>query len=268
MTLNNYVTLQLVRLPPVQPWRCAGKGLEYVFMKHGACEYVSGTMRHRLTPGGMMVLNPSETGSVRSLNEEESTFWHFSAALEHMVPLFEGREISMLPTLIERFRTGKVYPPSTHLAQECHKLLAETPTAPGLGHRGQLLRIIATILSEEMQSAETKPGGYSRIEDRMLHAYETLLVDDLLTLSVEKLAARLGCSRRHLARLFHQHFGTSVVALRTEMRLLKAVSLLRNPATKIIYVARESGFNHLGLFHHCFKKRFGSSPGQWRKANA
>jgi AraC-like DNA-binding protein len=59
-----------------------------------------------------------------------------------------------------------------------------------------------------------------------------------------------------------------VVALRTEMRLLKAVSLLRNPATKIIYVARESGFNHLGLFHHCFKKRFGSSPGQWRKANA
>jgi hypothetical protein len=31
-------------------------------------------------------------------------------------------------------------------------------------------------------------------------------------------------------------------------------------------VAEDCGFNHLGLFNTCFKRRFGTSPGQWRKA--
>jgi hypothetical protein len=43
------------------------------------------------------------------------------------------------------------------------------------------------------------------------------------------------------------------------------VSLLRNPDAKVINVAQECGFNHLGLFNTCFKRRFGCSPGQWRK---
>jgi hypothetical protein len=50
-----------------------------------------------------------------------------------------------------------------------------------------------------------------------------------------------------------------------EIRLLKAVSLLRNPREKVINVAEQCGFNHLGLFNTCFKKRYGTSPGQWRK---
>jgi hypothetical protein len=50
-----------------------------------------------------------------------------------------------------------------------------------------------------------------------------------------------------------------------ELRLLKALSLLRDPDTKIINVAEQCGFNHLGLFNACFKKRFGNTPGHWRK---
>ena len=56
--------------------------------------------------------------------------------------------------------------------------------------------------------------------------------------------------------------------MRMEMRLLKAVSLLRDPSAKVINVAEACGFNHLGLFNTCFKKRFGTSPGQWRKRTA
>jgi hypothetical protein len=53
-----------------------------------------------------------------------------------------------------------------------------------------------------------------------------------------------------------------------ELRLLKALSLLRDPGVKIIHVAEQCGFNHLGLFNACFKKRFGKTPGQWRKGSA
>ena len=96
--------------------------------------------------------------------------------------------------------------------------------------------------------------------------FEKLGADELLNLSVGELADRFGCSRRHLNRLFHHYFGFSVAALRMEMRLIKAVSLLRDPDTKVISVAEKCGFNHLGLFNTCFKRRFGASPGQWRKS--
>jgi hypothetical protein len=33
-------------------------------------------------------------------------------------------------------------------------------------------------------------------------------------------------------------------------------------------VADQCGFNHLGLFNTCFKKRFGTTPGQWRQRAA
>src|SRR5208282_4146429 len=117
--------------------------------------------------------------------------------------------------------------------------------------------VIAAILSEELKSVESHPSGFDRVEERMLRVFEQLSPSDLMCLSVKQMAAKLGCSRRHLGRLFHKHFGTSVNGLRTELRLLKAVYLLRNPAAKIINVAHESGFNHLGLFHATFKRRFG-----------
>ncbi len=81
---------------------------------------------------------------------------------------------------------------------------------------------------------------------------------------MEELADKFGCSRRHLSRLFHQRFGLSVATLRMEMRLLKASSLLRDPGVKVINVAEQCGFNHLGLFNTCFKRRFGLTPGVWR----
>ena len=56
-----------------------------------------------------------------------------------------------------------------------------------------------------------------------------------------------------------------MASMRMEIRLLKAVSLLRDRSVKIIHVAEQCGFNHLGLFNACFKKRFGNTPSRWRK---
>ena len=49
-----------------------------------------------------------------------------------------------------------------------------------------------------------------------------------------------------------------------ELRMLRAISLLRDGGVKVNHVAEQCGFNHLGLFYNCFKRRFGTSPGRWR----
>jgi AraC-like DNA-binding protein len=273
---SDYITLRLIRLRPLEQWHCSGTGLSFLFPKAGITEFKSlgcveegsGITRQLLSPGQLLVLNSTAGGTLSPSNGSGVAFWHFSASAEHMVPLFAGREICLLPKVIEKFRVAKAYPASSGLARECNKLLEGIPAQNNLGHRGQLLRIIAAILSDAFEEVQAKGSGSARVEDRLMRVFQELSAAEVLSLSVEDLAQKLGCSRRHLSRLFHQHFGSSVVALRMEMRLLKAVSLLRDPEAKIINVAQDSGFNHLGLFHSIFKRRFGCSPGEWRKLNA
>jgi AraC-like DNA-binding protein len=226
---------------------------------------VSGSLTHRLVQGEVLVLNSSAKAKIAVPDKGEIVFWYFSLCLEHLFPLFASNEICLLQNVTDSFKGIKTYSPLDLLAKQCHRLLGEVPPQFNLDHRSQLLRVVGAILTVEFKTAQPQRVGFVRVEEHMIQVFEKLSTAELLSLSVGELAAKFSCSRRHLNRLFHQHFGFSVASLRMEMRLLKAVSLLRDPDVKVINVAEQCGFNHLGLFNTCFKRRFGTSPGQWRK---
>ncbi len=265
MIEGEFLTLRLIRLKAPEEWPVAANRLSFVFCKGGAGKYVSGTAIRPLASGDVLVQDGASGGKLCAADRGEMIFWSFSACLEHLFPLLAGTEISLLQDITADLRAARFYPASTPLARQCHRLLEEVPPQSDLNHRGQLLRVVAAIISEEFKAVHSRRIGFVRPEEHMMQVFEKLSTDEILSLSVAELAGKFGCSRRHLNRLFHQHFGFSVAALRMEMRLLKAVSLLRNPDAKVINVADECGFNHLGLFNTCFKRRFGASPGQYRK---
>lgn len=237
-----------------------------MFARAGTGHYLKGAVKQSLASGDVLVLNVDSSARICCTKGAEFAFWGFTLRIDHLFPLFACTEISLLQTVIEAFTGYKFYPASSPLAVECHKLIADIPPQFNLDHRGHLLRLASAILNEEFKTAHAKHVGFVRPEDHLVQVFEELSVDEMLSLSVPELAKRFSCSRRHLNRLFHQYFGFSVASLRMEMRLMKAVSLLRNCDAKIINVAEQCGFNHLGLFNTCFRRRFGTSPGQWRKA--
>jgi AraC-like DNA-binding protein len=261
---HNHLTLRLVRLHPSEQWQDAGEGLSFILLKGGNGEYALRENRWSVLPGDVMVSNPAAGGKLM-VRGGEVVFWCFSVCVEHLLPLFSAEEICLLQNVAESFKVSKLYAAASAVAHECHTLLESAPPQGNIDHRSQVLRIAATVLSVEFLNMRQQRNGFVRAEDHMIQVFDSLSAEELLTFSVDDLASRFGCSRRHLNRLFHQHFGLSVAALRMEMRLLKAVSLLRDPDAKIINVAEQCGFNHLGLFNSCFKRRFGDSPGQWRK---
>jgi len=218
-----------------------------------------------LAVGDVLVINGATGFSVRAGDASDLMFWTFSLRLDHLYPLFAGQEISMLETVTESLGSARLLAAALPLAKQCHRLIEDIPPQFNLDHRSQLLRVASLILSEEFKTAREQRNGNHGAEEHLLQIFEDLSAEELLTLSVGELAAKFHCSRRHLNRLFHQYFGFSVAALRMEMRLLKAVSILRDANTKVIHVAEQCGFNHLGLFNTCFKRRFGMSPGEWRK---
>jgi AraC-like DNA-binding protein len=262
---KNYLFLRLVRLKYPEEWLSEGDGISFIFPKAGSATYCSIGAVYPLAAGDVLAFNPVTRGSIKACADCDFVFWSFCLSVENLLPLFASMELCLLQSLTDSFRSPKLYAASTHVAEECHRLLADTPPQFNLDHRTHILRIASPILSCEFNHAQAQRYGFVRPQEHLVQVLEKLSVDEILNLSVSELASRFSCGRRHLNRLFHRHFGLSVTRLRMEMRLLKAVSLLRDPEAKVIDVAGECGFNHLGLFNTCFKRRFGVSPGLWRK---
>jgi AraC-like DNA-binding protein len=261
MLNREYLFLQTICLKASEAWSHEGEDLCFLFLKRGVGTLLSGTLEQPLLPGDVLVLNGYSRTQPSLTAEREMIMLSFAVSFEHLFPLFASPEVSLLHNITETLQDFRYYSGFSPLAQECHRLLESVPPQFDLDHRGQLLRVVAVILTPEFKHARQQ-----QITEHRVLSFEELTGADILTLSVTDLARRFNCSRRHLNRLFHQHFGLSVSALRMEMRLSKAVSLLRNPSSKIAEVAEQCGFNHLGLFNACFRRRFGTSPGEWCKS--
>lgn len=84
--------------------------------------------------------------------------------------------------------------------------------------------------------------------------------------SPQSVAAAFGVTVRYLQKLLHDN-GASFTERVLELRLLRATQLLgdvRNDRFRISEIAARAGFNDISHFNHCFRRRFGCSPTQYR----
>ncbi len=86
--------------------------------------------------------------------------------------------------------------------------------------------------------------------------------------SVEKLAARLGVSDRHVRRIFEAQFGVSPIQYLQTRRLLTAKQLLADTQLPITQVALISGFASVRRFNAAFMAHYHLNPTQLRRQGA
>ncbi|HYW58137.1 MAG TPA: AlkA N-terminal domain-containing protein [Polaromonas sp.] len=86
--------------------------------------------------------------------------------------------------------------------------------------------------------------------------------------SVEKLAARLGVSDRHVRRIFETQFGVSPMQYLQTRRLLTAKQLLADTALPITEIALMSGYASLRRFNAAFVEHYKLNPTQLRRQGA
>jgi AraC-like DNA-binding protein len=264
MVEGKHLTLRLVRLACFEAWPARGEAFFFVLVKAGNGRLVSGSVEQDLGPDEFFVLDPTAARKVTA-TREGLVFWYFTACLEDFFPLLANHEICLLRSVIERFKAAKHLRVSDSVANQCRRLVETAPPQGGVNHRSHVLRIAAEVLAEEFNNARRQGVQSARVGDRWAAVFDELDSWEALNLSVADLARKINCSRRHLNRLFRQRFGCSRVFLRKETRLLKALSLLKDPDLTVLDVAKQCGYSHLGLFNASFKKRFGKLPGRWRR---
>ncbi len=86
--------------------------------------------------------------------------------------------------------------------------------------------------------------------------------------SLDTLAGRLGCTDRHLRRVFTAEYRIPPVQYLQTCRLLLAKNLLTDTDLPVVDVAMASGFGSLRRFNDLFKKHYSLSPTALRRQSA
>ena len=86
--------------------------------------------------------------------------------------------------------------------------------------------------------------------------------------SVEKLAARLGITDRHVRRIFEAQFGVTPLQYLQTRRLLTAKQLLTDTDMPVTHVALTSGFSSVRRFNAAFAQHYHLNPTQLRRQGA
>ena len=264
MTIERHPTLQELTMPPSAEWSL-GPGWVMARVATGAAYWLQRNAPARdLGPGNVILTAHGGQCSLRAsqLGPLKIQFFVIEpSSLNGLLTLAESRQL-------ETKFNGKtpyflVFNSDERVANEFAQIVDE-PQSTVFSRRCLLLQLWADAVSNLLAVPAIEPANPEDLHERFRRMVGEMLETELSDYSLSDLAGRLGSSKRHFRRLYLKEFGVPLQERQIELRLLRARYLLKNSDKKIINVACDSGFKHLGQFNAKFKKRFGMTPNQWR----
>lgn len=264
-----HLQIEEVKLPPGQEWMDPTGVWRFLLVSRGAAYWMGEGRARSLAQGEMLILSPAAKGIVRASQLNEVSLYGFSFAPDLLYGFFTLTERHFFETDTVRLSKKIEFLPSTHpVTQQFASIVAGGDKAKGLAQRTEVLSLVAAVFGEKTAIHRPPPT----LGTSALHRFERIIAKmpdmEIINHPLEQLARLCGCSSRHFNRLFRRHFGTSLRARQTELRLLKSRQLLCSTGEKIINVALECGYRNLSLFNSLFKKRFGMTPSDCRRKAA
>ncbi|MFE7709346.1 GlxA family transcriptional regulator [Streptomyces sp. NPDC057486] len=133
---------------------------------------------------------------------------------------------------------------------------------------------VAREVARQLVVFMARPDGQSQFSIRMTpqppqhplvrRAMDEITTDPTLPHGVDALAAGLGVSTRHLARLFRQETGMTLGRYADAVRVEAAQVLLSSGTTSVEEVAQQAGFGSSETMRRVFQQTFGVSPTVYR----
>ena len=100
--------------------------------------------------------------------------------------------------------------------------------------------------------------------ERIRHLRDHLLTDREGYVSLAQLASEHEISVSHMQKLFKQIYGVPIYHYIREYRLEQAAVELVRGTKSVTQIAQDAGYDNASKFSDCFKKRYGTTPSQYR----
>ena len=268
MTAERHLILQELILSPSAEWQKSRHGWLIVRVAEGTGYWLQhGVPARQLAAGDGLITTPDADGVLRASQLEPLKLQFYYIQPQHLNGVLTVAEWHQFESVPENFPSKVMFFTSSELMGQKFARLAEQTQNDRLPMRCALLQLWAGAVANLLPPVPASAGG-NKLAERFRQLVGRMTEADLASCSLADLAGQLHCSERHFNRIFRKEFGVPFRARQIELRLQRAQQLLASSNSKIINIAYDSGYHHLGLFNVMFKKRFGMTPGEWRRQNA
>ncbi len=257
--------LNKIRLLKSGEWKPCFRGWCIAFIENGFSYWRDQNEAREIEPGSVVVASAEARGSWRAsqLSEVEIAFYCVDTEkLSGLLSLSEQHFLKQAAS--HKSHAARVYPPASPMAAAFGKLQAVS-AAPDSAQRLRLLQLFTCAFEWQTEMETMAPSPWKDGRERFRKIMSGMAASEFVELSLSQLAPMMSCSPRHLNRLFRKELGTSFREKQIELRLARACDLLANSDAKVVEIALESGYQSSSVFSELFKRRFGVSPGQWRR---
>lgn len=204
-------------------------------------------------PGDLILFAPGEPQchECRSTGTAEFYYVHFYPEAAPDLPLGSGR--------LYRRPGGRAL--DGYFQHMIRELQQDLPYC----HQMAVSRLEELFFLLRREQEATAPGRDPAEEPvrRMIHEINRTWREPL---GLEDYAARAGLSKYHFARRFREATGMSPIRYRNRLRLRWAAERLEESDQPISALALEAGFESSQYFSDAFKRAYGLSPADYRRA--
>lgn len=171
-----------------------------------------------------------------------------------------------LPEVATRFEHFD--PAVAHLMEALwNEAALASPNGP-LYVQGLSIALVGLLRTRYSAGGEERSGRVGRFGARDIRRLLDFIDDRLCgDLRMERLAAVVGMSQWHFAKMFKATFGESPHAFMIEKRVQAASRALREETDRpLVDIANDFGFSSQAHFTDVFRRRVGTTPARWRRA--
>ncbi|MGW6195295.1 helix-turn-helix domain-containing protein [Kribbella sp. NPDC055110] len=245
----------------------------------GEGRFNSGDVRYDVAPGSVFLARPGDIHEIESSHAAPLgiAFWGFTfrpagvpgvtgssrpSAGSDASGWWSGLTRSDGPVMSDR--TGSLPSLVTALAAEAAAPVSGYTTAvSALGATLVLETARAFALDDDLAVEPVRRDRGPLVVDAM----QRHLRDNLSRpITVRDVAAAAHLSERHAERLFTQQTGASIMSTLRRLRLELAAQLLMDHSLSVTEVARACGYSDVRPFSTAFKRKYGRTPGEHRRA--
>ncbi len=151
------------------------------------------------------------------------------------------------------------------LISRLDKLCDERRNGYQLAVKGCLFQMMYFLLNEGREEDGSGTNERSLKKLKIILSYIEENYQKQIT--IEEIAGRCFYSKSYFMRFFKETMGVPFVEYLNNYRLDTAAKRLLSSGENILNIASECGFENLSYFNRRFKKRFGLTPGEYRRKN-
>ena len=275
-TLNSpyeafYFDSSLCQFPILPHWHYF---IEIIYMLEGSAYLEIDQDNYVLEEGDLILIHPKQTHGIYSTGKLPIKYGVLKFDAAHLnIPNSSLPKISQILQMAQDTPEISGYFPQESLSHIPMKKLFDSCVQTVfekqfgydvLAHSYYCLIVMELIKIWIQHGFQLKQQSSSKTSESLSEILEYMNNHASEPIKIEQLAAMCNMSYSHFAKEFKQYYGQTCKHYLLTIRLQKAEDLLRFTDYDLNYISQESGFSDCSHFIHCFKKKYGITPKQYR----